>query len=149
MIIYAFFLNNILAAGFVITSFLLLLFFFLFRYGFDQDKELFEGPCQNLLVALWHFSVISPVTQRLIDQQSDYFRHLKKFLQHRSQRVCKASGLFLKISTTGSPQVDICPVSSSGHSIDLLYLHTTTLKQTLLVAALLQQGSKPQKVYDF
>lgn len=55
-----------------------------------------KGLFQNLLGALRHFSVISPMLQRSTDQQSNYFRHLKNFLQRRLHRGCKVSDLFLK-----------------------------------------------------
>lgn len=145
MIIYPFLLNNILAAGFVITSFLLLLFFFFFRNGFDQGKELFEGPCQNLLVALWHFSVISPVTQRLLISKVIISGIWKKFCDtdHKksAKQVAYSSKFLHHVAHRWTFVLSAAPVTA--------LTCCNYIQQTLLVAALLQQGSRPQKVYDF
>lgn len=101
--------NSFTFAFFFLKSYLrcnhqFLITFFLLRNGSAHDKEHFEhfeSLSQNLVGALWHFPVISPVLQRSNDLQSNYFRHLKNFLQDRLQRGCKVSDLFLEYPQLG------------------------------------------------
>lgn len=143
------------SAGVVMTNFLS--FFSLKKKESDGDKEYFENPFQNPLDTLWHFAVISPVTQRSIDWQSDYFRHLKNFLQHRSQKGCKVSSLFHKtphfvarkwafVSSAVQVTVLTCCFISLGYAF-----HgdcQSNQPPALLAAALLELGCKTQIVYS-